>query len=225
VRGETEVDMRAIKTLGDAAAVFVRQPSAKVIGAALIGAIGLRTRRGRPTIGDPLALVVAIGSQPLTEWILHRIVLHARPKHFRGRLIDTAAQHRVHHDDPDRLDSALLGGKNAALDSVLLAGYSTAFAWAFIGRRRGVTSSTLVAAYTGLLAYEWTHFLIHTGYRPKRKYYARLRTNHRLHHYRNEFYWLGVTSNFADRLMRTLPGDKRDVPLSPTARTLGADTF
>ena len=42
----------------------------------------------------------------------------------------------------------------------------------------------------------------------------------RLHHYRNENYWLGVSSNTGDRLLRTLPKHKTDVPLSETARTL-----
>jgi hypothetical protein len=48
-----------------------------------------------------------------------------------------------------------------------------------------------------------------------------LARNHRRHHYRNERYWLGVTSNAGDRLMRTLPKADDDVPRSETARTLG----
>ena len=68
--------------------------------------------------------------------------------------------------------------------------------------------------------YEWVHLLVHTRYRPRSRYYRRLARNHRLHHYRNEDYWLGVTSNLGDRLLRTYPTHKTDVPLSPTARTL-----
>jgi sterol desaturase/sphingolipid hydroxylase (fatty acid hydroxylase superfamily) len=71
--------------------------------------------------------------------------------------------------------------------------------------------------------YEWTHLLIHTAYRPRTRFYARLSRNHRRHHYRNEGYWLGVTSNLGDRLLGTLPAADERVPLSATARTLGAD--
>jgi hypothetical protein len=72
-----------------------------------------------------------------------------------------------------------------------------------------------------LAHYEWTHLLVHSRYRPKSRFYARLSRNHRLHHFRNERYWLGVTSNSGDRILRTLPRAKTDVPLSETARTLG----
>ena len=48
------------------------------------------------------------------------------------------------------------------------------------------------------------------------------RRAHRLHHFRNERYWFGVTMHLADHVLSTYPG-KLDVELSPTARTLGAD--
>src|SRR5205807_1541058 len=42
---------------------------------------------------------------------------------------------------------------------------------------------------------------------------------HRLHHYKNEKYWFGVTVHLADHVLRTFP--QRDaVETSPTARTL-----
>jgi hypothetical protein len=40
-----------------------------------------------------------------------------------------------------------------------------------------------------------------------------------LHHFKNERYWFGVTSIVGDRVIGTLP-DQREVPRSPTARTL-----
>jgi hypothetical protein len=72
-----------------------------------------------------------------------------------------------------------------------------------------------------LLHYEWVHLLVHSRYRPRSRYYSRLAKNHRLHHFRNESYWLGVTIDTGDRLARTLPADRSAVPLSETARTLG----
>ena len=73
-----------------------------------------------------------------------------------------------------------------------------------------------------LAAYEWTHLLIHTAYRPRRRWFRGLRAHHRLHHFRNEHNWFGVTTKFADRIFATLPAPNA-VPLSPTARTLGID--
>lgn len=72
----------------------------------------------------------------------------------------------------------------------------------------------------GLAHYEWVHLLVHTRYRPKWPYYRGLARNHRRHHRRNEDYWLGVTSNTGDRLLRTLPRNPTDVRVSGTTRTL-----
>ena len=62
--------------------------------------------------------------------------------------------------------------------------------------------------------------MVHTRYRPRTRLYRTLARRHRLHHFRNEHYWLGVTSNTGDRLLGTLPKHKTDVPLSETATTL-----
>ena len=85
-------------------------------------------------------------------------------------------------------------------------------------RTAGVTG--LVSGYGMLLTYEWTHHLIHSSYRPKGRYYRSIWRSHRLHHYRNEQYWFGVTVNLADHVLRTFPA-RDEVPASPTARTLG----
>jgi sterol desaturase/sphingolipid hydroxylase (fatty acid hydroxylase superfamily) len=84
-------------------------------------------------------------------------------------------------------------------------------AWLIGGRIVPSCLTAITLAAIGLAHYEWTHLLVHTAYRPRTRYYARLDRNHRRHHYRNEHYWLGVTSNLGDRIMRTLPAaDNRD---------------
>jgi sterol desaturase/sphingolipid hydroxylase (fatty acid hydroxylase superfamily) len=77
-------------------------------------------------------------------------------------------------------------------------------------------------AYLGLLRYEWSHFLIHSPYVPRTRWYRTIWRNHRLHHFKHEGYWMGVSSNLGDRLLGTNP-DQRSVPKSPTARTLGVE--
>jgi hypothetical protein len=76
-----------------------------------------------------------------------------------------------------------------------------------------------ILAAVGLVHYEFVHLMQHTRYRPRSRYYAGLTRRHRLHHFRNEHYWLGITSSIGDRLLRTDPA-KGDVPPSDTARSL-----
>src|SRR5437588_533858 len=80
--------------------------------------------------------------------------------------------------------------------------------------------TTMATSFWMLLTYEWTHYLIHSPYRPRTRFYRYVWRAHRLHHFRNERYWFGVTVHVADHLLRTFP-EKDSVPVSPTARTLG----
>ena len=57
-----------------------------------------------------------------------------------------------------------------------------------------------------MLGYEWTHYLVHSDYRPRSRWYRSVWRNHRLHHYKNEHYWFTVTTaGTADRLFGTYP--------------------
>jgi Fatty acid hydroxylase superfamily len=83
---------------------------------------------------------------------------------------------------------------------------------------------TFVAFLTVLgLGYEWTHYLIHSDYKPKTRVYRAVLRHHRLHHFKNEHYWFTVTSwGTADRVLRTSP-DPATVATSPTAKNLHAN--
>ncbi|HEY6672478.1 MAG TPA: hypothetical protein VIZ91_08255, partial [Solirubrobacterales bacterium] len=59
-------------------------------------------------------------------------------------------------------------------------------------------------------------------YRPRSAAYMRIWRNHRLHHFKNEHFWHGITNNLSDRVLGTNP-DQRDVPKSETARTLAPE--
>ncbi|MGH3889952.1 MAG: sterol desaturase family protein, partial [Rhodococcus qingshengii] len=70
------------------------------------------------------------------------------------------------------------------------------------------------------LGYEWTHFLIHSDYKPKTALYRSVWRNHRNHHFKNEHYWFTVTTaGTADRVLGTYP-DPKSVETSPTAKNL-----
>jgi sterol desaturase/sphingolipid hydroxylase (fatty acid hydroxylase superfamily) len=83
----------------------------------------------------------------------------------------------------------------------------------------GALVTALLTGYALVGVYEWTHFLIHTGYRPRSRYYRSIWRTHRLHHFKNERYWHGITNTVGDRVLGTFP-DQRDIPRSRTARTL-----
>jgi sterol desaturase/sphingolipid hydroxylase (fatty acid hydroxylase superfamily) len=138
----------------------------------------------------------------------------------------TAREHRAHHEAPAVLGGVLLPvyGVLIFLAMIAVADWALSFALeALIGGPRLAYATTgVLVSYAILAAYEWTHFLIHAPYKPRGRYFRAIRRNHRLHHFKNERYWFGVTSTFGDRVIGTLP-DQRSVPRSETARSLHAE--
>jgi hypothetical protein len=215
----------SLATKREAARAFVASGSAQVLLPVVAILVGLRLVLGNWGAGDvavALAVVVLTG---FVEWFIHLYVLHAAADAWTSRRLGTGSGHRQHHLDPPDLQWLLLRPVDAATFVVVLGIWSAAWAapltLAIGGNVIASTVTAIALAAIGLAHYEWTHLLSHTTYRPKSRYYARLARNHRWHHYRNERYWLGVTSNLGDRVLRTLPADRGDVPLSDTARTLG----
>ena len=205
-----------------AAVYFARASTRLAVGAALV-ALAVRVIVGQWGIGD--VLIVA-GTALLTgpvEWVIHLVLLHAPENSYRMRVMGTGVGHRRHHLDPPDLGWIMLTTRDMATFLPMLAVFSAGWSLPvlFVADQPvlpGVLTA-VTAGWIGLAHYEWTHLLIHTRYRCRSRRYARLARNHRLHHYRNERYWLGITSNLGDRVLRTLP-KRTDVPLSDTARTL-----
>ena len=202
-------------TLGSEARKLLRHPGPRLIAVAIVCALAVRLSLGRWTVTDVVVAAVIVVLQPFTEWLLHVRVLHAKPRQVFGRTFDSlaASTHRAHHADPRTM--ILIAFPAVAVLLIVSAGSVAVFA----GRSPHAVTG-LVVAWGMLMTYEWTHHLIHSSYVPRGRYYRSIWRSHRLHHYRNERYWFGVTANLADHLLRTFPG-RDDVPLSPTARTLG----
>lgn len=203
------------RTLGEATRTFWRFPTPWLLSAALLGTVLARLSLAQWRWWQAVAVVLVVALQPFTEWLLHVTVLHARPVRLGGRTLDlyVARAHRRHHADPRDLAGSFVPlrvlGYAAALAAGLCALVPT---WP--------TRLTVAATIVSLgLVYEWTHFLIHSEYRPRSAGYRALYQAHRLHHYRNENYWYGVTGRLGDRVLGTNP--PRDaVPVSATCRTL-----
>ncbi|MCW2586791.1 MAG: fatty acid hydroxylase [Frankiales bacterium] len=203
-------ETRHLTTLTSAYGEFVRHPTPRLLGAVLLVLMVGRGLWAGWSWADAVVVAVLVGLQPFTEWVIHVVVLHCPAN---GGLRDRAAgaSHRRHHEDPRDLryqfihPYAVYGA--LALAAALVLGLRTPAAVT------GVLTATVLT-----LVYEWVHFLIHTDYAPRHEPYRRLHRAHRLHHFRNERYWLGVTARTGDRVLGTNPR-KQDVPVSPTART------
>ena len=206
-------------TLGDAFREFARHRSARVLLFVSATAWVARGALGGWSAWDALIPLIIVALEPFTEWVIHVVLLHWKPREVLGRRIDPliARKHRAHHRDPK--DAELVFVPMPVLLPSLAIGGALYLAL-LPNMRLGLTM--MAASYTMFAVYEWTHFLIHSTYRPKTRLYRYVWRAHRLHHYRNERYWFGVTLHMADHVLGTFPG-KDAVPASPTARTLGVE--
>jgi hypothetical protein len=215
-------------SLRDCARAFVRQPSPPYLLSAAALALAARLVQSSWSWRDAVVLVGLLAATPFVEWAIHVYLLHSRPIPLFGRELDviTAREHRAHHEAPGVLDGVLIPvyGVIAFLAMIAATNFILSFPIHLIlgGPQVAYTTTGVAVSFAILASYEWTHFLIHTPYRPRGRYYRAIWRNHRLHHYKNEHYWFGVTSVVGDRMIGTDP-DQRTVQRSPTARSLHAD--
>jgi sterol desaturase/sphingolipid hydroxylase (fatty acid hydroxylase superfamily) len=217
-----------VLTLGDCWRSFARRPSPPLLGMAILAAVVLRAALDNYDWRDAAVVAGVIAFTPVAEWLIHVYLLHAKPIRVSGRRYDliAAREHRAHHHAPAELDGVLIPTYAVLIfvAQIALTVWLLSFPiHAVIGGDRLAHAATgLLISYLILGAYEWCHFLIHTPYRPKRRYYRAIWRGHRLHHYKNEHYWFGVTSTLGDHLLGTAP-DQSEVEKSRTARSLGVE--
>lgn len=211
--------------LADCARDFLRRPSPPYLLGAVALALALRIAQGGWSWRDGLLAVGLLALTPFVEWAIHVYLLHSPPVTIRGRRVEmlTAREHRAHHEAPGVLGGVLLPVYGVLVFLALIAAtnWLVSFGLSPIlgGPRPAYATTGVLVSYMILAAYEWTHFLIHAPYRPRGRYFKAIWRNHRLHHFKNERYWFGVTSTIGDRVIGTL-ADQRSVPRSATARSL-----
>jgi hypothetical protein len=218
---------RDVKTLGQAWAEFRAKRSPKLILLGIAVTLAVRVAVGGAlTWRDAVAAAAMLVIYPFGEWAIHVYLLHLKPFAFRGEQMElaTARAHREHHEQPNDLFMILLSPSEAVALMFLAVPLVPALAGVLIAVAGGDVpyGALLTGVLTGqvlVAIYEWTHFLIHTAYRPHSRYYRSIWRNHRLHHFKNEHYWHGITNTLADSALGTLK-DQREVPRSRTARTL-----
>jgi hypothetical protein len=189
-----------------------------MIVAAIAAAVAGRIAIGGLGWSDLAAVGAMLVIYPFGEWAIHVYLLHMK----RWSTIASRA-HRVHHKVPQDLDQLLLspwqvaGLLSIAAEVVALGGL---IAWLAAGTVPwGPLLTGLGTAYVLILGYEWVHFLIHTAHKPRSRWYRRVWRNHRLHHFKNEHYWHGITNTISDRVLGTNP-EQSTVERSPTARAI-----
>jgi hypothetical protein len=216
-----------IKTLGGAWREFAKRHSPWMIGAAILILVAVRILIDEPFGWADLVAVAAMAViYPFGEWAIHVYLLHAEPIQIRGRRFElpTTRDHRYHHRHPNNLMTLLLDATELAELLLLAVPFVVLVGGSIVGlvigeMPWGPMVSAAICGYVLVGVYEWTHFLIHTAYVPRSAAYRSVWRNHRLHHFKNEHYWHGITNTIADHALGTDP-DHRDVPRSETARTL-----
>jgi len=204
-------------TLAAALRRFVTHASPRFLLTALAITLAARIATGAWSAADAIAVGLILALWPLQEWLIHVFMLHFEPITLFGRTLDfeVPRSHRVHHRRPWDLDILFipLQGYFIGIPPLVLLAFG-------LLPTSGL-ALTAVGFYLLLtLRYEWTHFLVHTRYRPRSRHYRRLWRNHRLHHCKNEHYWYGVSMLSADTLLGTAP-ELTAVETSPTCRSLG----
>jgi Fatty acid hydroxylase superfamily len=213
----TERAARKDFTLRDAWRVFWKYPSPWIIGATLLAATTGRLVVGDWQITDALVPVIMLALFPFIEWVIHVFILHWRPRRVGSLTIDSllARDHRRHHVDPRDIPLVFIPWK------ALLWVMPFVVAVALLAfPRLGLGLSWLVFVGMLTLGYEWSHYLVHSDYKPKTRFYRAIWRNHRQHHFKNEHYWFTVTSSgTADRVLGTYP-ELATVETSRTAKNL-----
>jgi hypothetical protein len=211
---------RGSLTLRAAWTEFWKHPSPWLVSAFLAGALVARLAVGGGTWWEPAIPVALVALFPVIEWCIHVVILHWRPRSIGPVTVDSllAREHRAHHADPRALPLVFVPWRALVW---LLPAY-VVLAWLALPTRSSALT-VLVSVYAIKLGYEWTHYLVHSDYRPRSRWYRSVWRNHRLHHYKNEHYWFTVTTaGTADRLFGTYPADPSAVPTSPTVKQLHA---
>lgn len=182
---------------------FAAHRSPQILILATVAAWTARLIYGQWGLADLAVGLALLLAWPLNEWLIHVVILHFRPRRWRGRTLDLAVahDHRRHHQDPWNLRWVFipLHVYPWSLPMLLLAG------WLVPGTGAGLS---FVAVYLTLaLHYEWSHYLAHIQWTPPLSHYRQRVREHRLHHFRNHRYWWGVSMGSADRWLGTAPDE------------------
>lgn len=201
---------------------FVSITSPRLLVIMLTLALALRLYVGQWSWWDAVVAGALLAYWPINEWLIHTVLLHYRPRTILGRRLDflLPQTHRQHHADPWNLSHVFIPLHIYVGAIPVYAG----LAW--WGLSEPLVLTFVLAHLTLATHYEWVHYLAHIHWCPTGPvlgaHYQRRVREHRLHHFRNENYWWGVSMGSADRWFGTAP-DPGIVDRSGTHSSLGLD--
>lgn len=204
------------RTAGEAVRVFFGSLSPRLLSAMIVIALGWRLAVGGWSLWDAAIVAALVAYWPINEWLIHVVLLHYKPRTVFGKRWDfhLPRTHREHHANPWYLPRVFIPRHVFPTTAPIF------LAIVLLSPDRGL-ALTFVSAYLLLgLHYEWCHYLAHIGWCPPLEYYRRRVREHRLHHFRNENYWWGVSMGLGDRYFRTAP-DPAAVDRSLTTGSAG----
>ncbi|MDD9891884.1 MAG: sterol desaturase family protein [Gammaproteobacteria bacterium] len=182
-----------------------------ILGGLAIAAVIFRSQLGAVQTTEWLAALLIFLFWPLLEWAIHVFMLHRKPSKLFGREVDflLPQTHRWHHADPWNLKWVFIPLHVYPIVAPLILG----LVW-LISPNLAFACTVLATYFLFALHYEWVHYLAHINWCPPLKYYQRRVREHRLHHFRNEQKWWGVSMGLGDRLLGTAP-HASDIEASP----------
>src|SRR5437879_5222413 len=94
--GRTDPALRAVGVS------FVQTPTAVLLILGVLGALTWRASAGPARWSDAAVVAALAALRPFAEWTVHKLVLHGRPRRWRGLRFDplAARAHRAHHAAP-----------------------------------------------------------------------------------------------------------------------------
>jgi hypothetical protein len=213
---EPNASADAPSTVGGLIRTMLTRGSPLILIALTLGFGALRLSVGGWSWVDAVVALGIVAWWPFQEWLIHAYLLHSRPRKLGPFTLDSiqARKHRRHHQRPWDFAEISIPLHTHLYAVPLLCGVAYLF-------RATPEVSTGLAVFVALgVHYEWCHFMAHSNYVPRTKLYKAVWRNHRLHHFKNETLWMGVSTRVGDLVLGTCP-DQKTVKRSPTCRTLG----
>jgi sterol desaturase/sphingolipid hydroxylase (fatty acid hydroxylase superfamily) len=211
-------------TAGETIRELYRNASPIILTILAVGLVAYRLWLGNWRPADLIAPLAILLIWPFFEWVIHVKLLHMKPPRMFGRTINlnVGRTHRKHHVDPNDLSDITINLEvfPTVVPVIFLLAYG-------LMPTIELATGALAMFFVLALHYEWCHFMAHVRWTPPLSYYRRRQRMHRLHHFRNENLWWGVSTGIGDLVLGTAP-DAADAPRSPTVYNVngmaGTDT-
>lgn len=182
-----------------------------------LGFLAFRIYLGNWGWVDLIAPLAILAFWPFFEWTIHKFLLHAPPKKLFGFLpldLRVSRVHRLHHEDPTDLSDITINLEVFPTVVPVIIGLAY---WLFPTVE--LATGALAMFFLLSLNYEFSHFVAHVRWVPPNAYYRRRQRWHRLHHYRDEKKWWGVSMGLGDVVLGTAP-DVKQTERSPTVNNI-----